>query len=481
MVIISKIQCVEASLPQRIGGYNTMAKNMFETFEKTSKLEALTGFHKGLQTIQIDAGSTGTRSIIVHQDDINLSNFSNLADVKTCPFLDISSEYIKLTDDMKLPSVAKSDKISDKLEYIIQKIEGPSIGFVKLHAAKGSLMRAVGASVSNASSAELKVNQPQVFVNILIAIANSMLTKSQVTGKRFRGLIPIDLTLSLPYEDMKVKGTLSKFKEKLSGKYVIAFPRLPIPKVNADGQILDKDGNPVSESGQKPVGVPYAVQFELSKDRIFLVSEQRAAGEYFLTAKGQNSFGCNAVTIDVGGRSTGMILSTDRSFNDSVQETYRYGGVHLINMIKEKALQKYELQKVESNEVIKALSTGKLINGGRSYDVVTLINEAKVTFAEKLYENYSYFLESSASNLDSIDLVVVSGRVFGEILDEEGNIISPSIRAYFEQHVSASFGTKVEQTSVTYPIPWGLLVCRMDAVDSTDEFEELDMDLELEF
>ena len=47
--------------------------------------------------------------------------------------------------------------------------------------------------------------------------------------------------------------------------------------------------------------------------------------------------------------------------------------------------------------------------------------------------------------------------------------------------MSASFGTKVEQTSVTYPIPWGLLVCRMDAVDSTDEFEELDMDLELEF
>lgn len=456
---------------------------MFEVFKKNKSLPALNkGEHTGKQTISIDAGSTETRGVIVATDDVDLSDLNHITEVDFCKLLAIPSGYAEIPEDLQLGRPNKNDTLADKLEYLIMKESGGDLGWTKKRLLKGSLMEASARPVSNVSSSILKVQQPQTYTNIVVAIANMLLAKSLTTGKRFSSVIPIDLTLAMPYEDMNSAKFIAEFKSKLAGSYRVIFCRIPTDKLNENGEVIDKEGNPISVSGQKPKKVAYSVRFTLAEDDILIVSEQKAVAEYYESSYEEDivldDSDMRTVTADVGGRSTGMILSKRSGLDESLQATFKDGGSCLLEDIKNAAVRVHKLASPPTQtQALKALITGTMNYGGRQLDCLQIVNDVKKGFARILYENFITLLDSYSVPMTAVKRVVVSGRSFGSIV-KDGNIVSPSVKSYFEQLIPDSNEIEVVDIGVDYPIPWGLMQCRISKVD--DEDFDLDDDFDLE-
>lgn len=461
---------------------------MFNSFKKVKELPTLKESHHGTQTIAIDAGSTETRGVILVNDDKDLSEIDHLSEVEFCQLLSVNSGYASISVDTQLGRPSKYDTLADKLEYLIVKESGGDLGWTKLRILKASLMEASARSVSKVASSLLKVDQPQTYINVIATIANMLLVKTVTTGKAFREIMPIDLSVALPYEDIYANKAITEFKQKLSGTYKVIFPRLPVNKV-VDGKVVDAEGNPIEVSGKPAKKIPYFVKFSINEDSIFITSEQNAVAEYYSTAfeeSIQNDLDedSRTVIIDVGGRNTAMLLDKQSGIDESIQMTFDDGGSGLLKDIRDSAIKHFGLTTVSEDQALQALTTGGMSYGGQTLDCLEIVNAAKQRFANTLYENYTVFLDNYSTKVNSIKRVVVSGRSFGSIKKREGEsevVLSPSIKTYFEQCFGPNIRTETVSIGIDYPIPWGLTQCRMGKLDNDGYDPNVDFDLDLDF
>lgn len=460
---------------------------MLNALKSVKNLPPLRESHHGVQSIAIDAGSTETRGVIVLNDGVELSSVDNLTDVEFARLLSVNSGYASISAETQLGRPSKYDSLADKLEYLIVKESGGDLGWTKQRILKASLMEASARSVSKVASSLLKTQQSQTYINIIATIANVLLSKSVTDGKAFREVMDIDLSLALPYEDIYAAKSLEEFKEKLSGVYKVIFPRLPVDKVNADGKLVDAEGNACEITGKPAKKIPYFVKFKISQDRIFITSEQNAVAEYYSAVfddeiqDEQNNE--RTVIIDVGGRNTAMLLDKQSGMDESIQMTFDDGGSGLIKDIRDSAIKHFDLTTVSEDQALQALTTGKMSYGGKTIDCLEIVNAAKQRFAKTLYENYTQFLDSYSTKVNSIRRVVVSGRSFKSITENQGDaevVLSPSIKTYFEQCFDSSIHTEVLNIGVEYPIPWGLIQARIGKLDS-EEIYNPDFDFDLDF
>ena len=465
--------------------------DMLETLKKVKELPTLHESHHGVQNLAVDAGSTETRGVIVLNDNIELSSLNHQSEVQFCPLLSVNSGYASISEETQLGRPSKYDSLADKLEYLIVKESGGDLGWTKQRILKGSLMEASARSVSKVASSLLKTQQPQTYINIIATIANMFLSKTVTTGKAFREVMPVDLSVALPYEDIYATKSLDEFKKKLAGTYKIIFPRIRVDRVNADGKVVDNNGNPCEISGNPAARIPYFIKFTITTDRIFITSEQNAVAEFYSAAFEEEISAesdderSKTVIIDVGGRNTAMLLNKQSGMDESIQMTFDDGGSGLLKDIRDSAIKHFNLTTVSEEQALQALTTGAMSYGGKTIDCLEIVNAAKQRFATKLYENYTVFLDNYSTKVNSIKDVVVSGRSFKSIERVDGDskvVVSPSIRTYFEQCFDSTISTGVIPIGVDYPIPWGLIQSRMGKLDTNDDYNSsIDFDLDFDF
>lgn len=459
-------------------------------FKEFKNLPNIIGYHSGLQNIAIDAGSTATRGVIVANDDVNLPDISHISEVEMCELLSIPSGYTILSPDTPKGTPTKYDSIYDKLEYLVVKESGGDLGWTQQRVVKGSLMEAYATTVTKVAASLLKIEQEQTVTNILVTIANMFLSKTLSTGKGFKGVMSVDLSLALPYEDINASAALANFKKKLSGVYKVIFPRLPFTVVNDEGKPIDKDGNVVEESGNQPLKMPYLVKFEITESRIHISSEQKAVAEYYEAAFSDDieyeaavlGERPKTVIIEVGGRNTAMILNKASGMDDSLQMTFDDGGHRILQQICESAIRKFNLTSVSEEQALKVFITGSMNYGGKTLDCTDILNSAKQDFARILFNNYALFLQSHKLKLNSVKHIIVSGRSFLSVEKKVGDsseVISPSLKNYLQGFLGDN-EIDITPIGVDYPIPWGLVTLRLSMTDEDFNFD-LDFDVDLDF
>lgn len=374
------------------------------------------------QYIGIDNGSTGTRSFILLEQPAPEKTVETIAYEQ----LELDHRYseVELEDEVDLLPVSARDVIADKLELIIENYNAD--GYIDYaHILRGKMATSLGKTSPRLISSISKVYQRQTYINIISSIATTLMAKVALTATTFSSAIDVDLSVTLPPEDLIIENTEATFKKRLIGQYSVQFPKLN-----------------------------YEVRFNIAEENIHISSEPYAVGK---ALPRQDIAFEKEVICDIGGRSTGCILVTNGRVNRKFQTTSTLCGQSLIKTLTRLINRSLNLPLSERDIDPEIFSTGILYYNATSYDVVDLINKAKTIFVHNIMQMYLGFLDESNVTVAGVNKVTLSGRVFSEI-ERNGEIVSPSIVYRLRREIAElSPNTKVELFKMEYPILIGLM------------------------
>lgn len=382
-----------------------------------------------IQYLGIDNGSTGIRSCILLENPSADKTIENIDLEK----LELDHRYaeVDIDDEIDLLPVTAHDVLEDKLELIIENFYPD--GYIDYcHILRGKMAVNLGKTSPRLISAVSKVQQRQTYVNILSSIAITLLSKVAITSTSFSSAVDIDLSVTLPPEDMIIEDTAVIFKQRLKGQYKVKFPMMD-----------------------------YVLHFNIPEENIHVLSEPYAVGN---ALPRQDVAFEREVVCDIGGRSTGCILVTNGRVNRKFQTTSMLCGQDLVKILTRLINRNLNLSISEREITPEIFSTGILYYNATSYDVVDLINKAKTLFARKIFDMYLGFLDESGELVTNINKITFAGRVFTEI-ESNGEIVSPSMLYKLRREINElSPNTKVELFSLEYPILTGLMRERLQNI-----------------
>lgn len=381
------------------------------------------------QYLGIDNGSTGTRSFIL----LETPTADKTVETISYEQLELDHRYteVDLEDEIELLPVTAHDVLADKLDIIIENYNVD--GYIDYtHIIRGKMAASLGNNSARLRTALSKVYQRQTYINILSSIGITLMSKAALTSTPFGPAIDIDLSVTLPPEDLIIDKTEETFKQRLIGQYSVRFPQMN-----------------------------YEVRFNISEENIHVSSEPYAVGKALPREDLEFQ---KEVICDIGGRSTGCILVTNGRVNKKFQTSSTLCGQTLVKILTGLINRTLNIPITEREVSPEIFSTGILYYNATSYDVVDLINRAKTSFVNRIVQMYLSFLDESNEAVTCINKLTVSGRVFTEI-ERDGKIVSPSILYRLRREINElSPNTSIELFKVDYPILVGLMRERLQNI-----------------
>ena len=379
----------------------------------------------GKTMLSMDVGSTGTRTL---RFDKNMRLGQVVA---------VESNYAKidLDDDISYLT-SKSKSLYDNMEIIIEDItSNKSVEkmFDKIKVVKGGIMRELNAPVIRATSNTGKVEQESTYVNILSNIGIRALMDASNEGKKYNRII-VDLTLSLPTEDTRSRKRLESFRGKLSGEYVVEFPRLN-----------------------------YKVVIEIRDENIFIEDESQAALRYWATYNEQSVENLERVIIiDGGGRSFDFGFLEKGRLNSKGCKTLPFGGNRFETYIKDHYVENNDVTEPTSTMIKEALDTGLLQDGNNVIKISDSIKYAKRKIAGDIMAGLNDLFDGVDVNPRMINLVICTGRCFNITGDRSNGTAVASLYKFIEAaYKKVSPNTDFDRLREEYPIVKGLVFFRL--------------------
>lgn len=369
--------------------------------------------------IALDAGSTETRTILYSSDGL-----------EEMPEVDVEpSTFAKLEYSHDLSDIQTiNPKLMDCFEVRLR-----TINEEKYTILKGSLAKKVGES-KKSSSAKSKMEQDSTMVNIHSAVIMNII--KQMIERQFAldtsVIVSIKLTLALPPEDTD-PARVTKLRKEFEGVYEASLPRLNL-----------------------------RFQYSIMPEDVEIVSECNATAMFYMCTTEDNE-DANVIVMECGGRSSSAAIIKDGVLLSRGHCNFELGGKNLMQMITDCIAEARATSKISMDNAEKALCTGFIKQGSLKVPVYEEINEAKQKFAVKVVENILTAIESAEMSVDDVQAIVVSGRIFGELITKDGTVVSPSLGAFIKQVFQEKWcrGTEVIKMSTKYPIPQGLVLYRM--------------------
>lgn len=367
-----------------------------------------------------DLGSTETRTICF---DLN----ANLSDI-----LKVDSNYAVVFRDMSCVS-ARSKDLFSQLEMVVTDLTAEQKAmplFNTVRVIKGPLMHVINSHVTRTTANSSKIDQVPTFVNALTNIALMILLRAAEMGSMPSGVVPVDMTVSLPPEDTSTPVRVNMFSSRIAGEYSVEFVRLGC-----------------------------TVKFSIAEDEVHIFSESNAVAIAQQATSPINE-GDTVAFIDVGGRSTGYSFVHNGVLLEDGCVTESIGGQKLKELIAQRASNMLNTQMPSDEVIMRALDTGKIRLGTKFMDISSAITESKHEIAEQIFNGFMLAMDRNDLQAQQITRVYCSGRTFGVSKDEE-YVTSPSIMSILEELFKERAPyTEFSKVEVNDPIVTGLVYGR---------------------
>lgn len=367
-----------------------------------------------------DLGSTETRTICF---DLN----ANLSDI-----LKVDSNYAVVFRDMSCVS-ARSKDLFSQLEMVVTDLTAEQKAmplFNTVRVIKGPLMHVINSHVTRTTANSSKIDQVPTFVNALTNIALMILLRAAEMGSMPSGVVPVDMTVSLPPEDTSTPVRVNMFSSRIAGEYSVEFVRLGC-----------------------------TVKFSIAEDAVHIFSESNAVA-IAQQANSPINEGDTVAFIDVGGRSTGYSFVHNGVLLEDGCVTESIGGQKLKELIAQRASNMLNTQMPSDEVIMRALDTGKIRLGTKFMDISSAITESKHEIAEQIFNGFMLAMDRNDLQAQQITRVYCSGRTFGVSKDEE-YVTSPSIMSILEELFKERAPyTEFSKVEVNDPIVTGLVYGR---------------------
>lgn len=367
-----------------------------------------------------DLGSTETRTICF---DLN----ANLSDI-----LKVDSNYAVVFRDMSCVS-ARSKDLFSQLEMVVTDLTAEQKAmplFNTVRVIKGPLMHVINSHVTRTTANSSKIDQVPTFVNALTNIALMILLRAAEMGSMPSGVVPVDMTVSLPPEDTSTPVRVNMFSSRIAGEYSVEFVRLGC-----------------------------TVKFSIAEDAVHIFSESNAVAIAQQATSPINE-GDTVAFIDVGGRSTGYSFVHNGVLLEDGCVTESIGGQKLKELIAQRASNMLNTQMPSDEVIMRALDTGKIRLGTKFMDISSAITESKHEIAEQIFNGFMLAMDRNDLQAQQITRVYCSGRTFGVSKDDE-YVTSPSIMSILEELFKERAPyTEFSKVEVNDPIVTGLVYGR---------------------
>lgn len=367
-----------------------------------------------------DLGSTETRTICF---DLN----ANLSDI-----LKVDSNYAVVFRDMSCVS-ARSKDLFSQLEMVVTDLTAEQKAmplFNTVRVIKGPLMHVINSHVTRTTANSSKIDQVPTFVNALTNIALMIILRAAEMGSMPSGVVPVDMTVSLPPEDTSTPVRVNMFSSRIAGEYSVEFVRLGC-----------------------------TVKFSIAEDAVHIFSESNAVAIAQQATSPINE-GDTVAFIDVGGRSTGYSFVHNGVLLEDGCVTESIGGQKLKELIAQRASNMLNTQMPSDEVIMRALDTGKIRLGTKFMDISSAITESKHEIAEQIFNGFMLAMDRNDLQAQQITRVYCSGRTFGVSKDEE-YVTSPSIMSILEELFKERAPyTEFSKVEVNDPIVTGLVYGR---------------------
>lgn len=367
-----------------------------------------------------DLGSTETRTICF---DLN----ANLSDI-----LKVDSNYAVVFRDMSCVS-ARSKDLFSQLEMVVTDLNAEQKAmpmFTTVRVIKGPLMHVINSHVTRTTANSSKIDQVPTFVNAITNIALMILLRAAEMGSMPSGVVPVDMTVSLPPEDTSTPVRVNMFSSRIAGEYSVGFVRLGC-----------------------------TVKFSIAEDAVHIFSESNAVAIAQQATSPINE-GDTVAFIDVGGRSTGYSFVHNGVLLEDGCVTESIGGQKLKELIAQRASNMLNTQMPSDEVIMRALDTGKIRLGTKFMDISSAITESKHEIAEQIFNGFMLAMDRNDLQAQQITRVYCSGRTFGVSKDGE-YVTSPSIMSILEELFKERAPyTEFSLVEVNDPIVTGLVYGR---------------------
>jgi hypothetical protein len=376
--------------------------------------------------VAIDSGSRGTRTVLFDP---------SISEIDTGEILDLPAAYAELDNSEDISSIRGKPTVYDQLEMVIS---DTTIGkdenkyFDKpLRIIKGSLLNERNSTIVYMMSQSGKIDQKALFVNIVSNVAIRCLLYAAQRGSSFKRF-NIDLSCSLPSDDMRVKRKYEEFIRKIQGDYSVRFPRL-------DNITID---------------------FTISEDSLFVQSEAISAALGYLQKRRDIPSNYRILLIDGGGKSTDVVMIEGNSPRQgSGTASCKFGGAIFEADAAEAVDTELGLDVTGRRAMEVLLETGKVQDGNAYEDACRCLDVAKEKYAHRLFQALQRVLDSAEVRASSINEIVCVGGIFGETKNDV-SMSHNTIEFLKREYIQLSPNTIFSLLGRKYPILEGLVVGR---------------------
>lgn len=344
--------------------------------------------------IGVDSGSTQVRTTICRLVD----EMEALDQVYVIP-----SAFTDYQDTKNL--VPEGTELYYNMDsYIINNILPPHNIFNKVRVLRGNKCINANTAVARITSSIQKVHSPAFYINVIDAIAYSLIMDSTERNMALSETFNISLSCSLPPDDVTSTKNKDTFINSIKGSYTW----------------VSKD---------------LGVTLNLNVANVMVTTEPEASIKCHYMLQGEE-IPETVMGIDAGGRSIGSeILLGGTSFMPA-RKTFRYGGNQLIDMIADAYTNINGGSRPKDDAIKRALATGVYTRAKNTVDITPLIIQKKREFGSTLYGDVvkNVFDTQREVFQEDVEAIVLSGRCFGrgeydcsiaDVLIEEFTKISP--------------------------------------------------------
>lgn len=344
--------------------------------------------------VGVDSGSTQVRSTVCRLSD-EVEAFDHVYVIPST-FTDYKDTKVLVPEGPEL--------FYNMDSHIMSSILPPHNKFDKVRVLRGNKCINANGALSRINSSIQKVNTEAFYINIIDAIAYSLIMDATERNMGLSETFNVYLACSLPPDDVTSTKNKSTFINSIKGTFTWV---------------------------SKDLGVSITINVA----DVLVTTEPEAAIKCHYMLQGEE-IPETVMGIDAGGRSIGSeILLGGTSFMPA-RKTFRYGGNQLIDSIADAYVNMHGGSRPKDDAIKRALANGVYTRAKNSTDITYLIKQKKYEFGLNLHSDVikNIFDTQRTVFAEDIEAIVLSGRCFGrgdydcsiaDVLIEEFRKISP--------------------------------------------------------
>lgn len=321
----------------------------------------------------IDNGSTQVRTTVVRRTD-EMTAFDNV--------YVIPSTYTQVdAEDTLTPGGVE---LFHKMDSVIcSNIEPQKRKFDKLRVVRGTKSVNSNGVISRINSSNQKVDTPAFYVNLVDAMAYSIIMDNEKRGMATAESYDAYLCCALPPDDADSDVNKEVFLGAILGSF--------------EWTSLD-----------------LGVSFKINVKDVEITTEPEAAvkAHYLMNAE---EIPEHVLCLESGGRSSASAILRNGILYDPANKTFDYGGTQLIEKVSDEYVNKYGGSRPREESIKRALTTGNYTRARLNIDVTDIIRDVKKKQGLQLLSDLTtqVFDTQKLVKAEDIEAILFSGRAFG--------------------------------------------------------------------